>query len=306
MQIEKTRGLIAAPFTPMTTDGQVNLDRIEGQAEFLCRNGVVGAFVCGTTGEGLSLSIAERIQIAQRWIDAAPKEFRVIVHVGHTSLPECKMLAEQAQRAGAFGIAALSPFFFRPKTIETLVEFCREVAAAASATPFYYYHIPAMTGVDFPMADFLRIGTTRIPTLAGMKFTHTDLEDYQRCHFASKGQLDLLFGIDQMLHQALPLGTTGAVGTNYNYLTPLFLQVLRGHYKGDTETVRQCQNTANRIIDLLMKAPCGFHVAAKHTMQMVGFDCGPARLPLRNLNQIEYQELRKSLSSAGLFEVCSK
>jgi N-acetylneuraminate lyase len=306
MQINHTRGLIAAPFTPMTANGEVDIGRIASQVEFLCRNGVSGAFVCGTTGEGLSLSTGERIQVVQRWTQAAPKDFRVIVQVGHCSLPECKALAEEAQRAGAFAIAAMSPFFFRPQSVGILVEFCREVAAAAPATPFYYYHIPSMTGIDLPMADFLRAGAARIPTLAGMKFTHTNLTEYAECRKIRDGQYDLLFGRDELLLSALQAGATGAVGTDYNFLAPAFLRILDAFGKRDLETAQIYQRKVNAIIDILFKFPCGFHVAAKAVMRMIGFDCGPVRLPLRNPDPAEYQELEVSLRRAGLFDLCCR
>ncbi len=306
MQIEHTRGLIAAPFTPMTADGQVDLARIAPLAEFLSRNGVIGAFVCGTTGEGLSLSTAERICVAERWMQAAPKDFRVMVHVGHTSLPECKYLAEQAERTGTFGIAAMGPFFFRPQSVKTLVEFCRQVAAAAPATPFYYYHIPSMTGVDFPMPEFLLAASARIPTLAGMKFTHTNLTEYADCLRIGDGQYDLLFGRDELLLSALQAGAVGAVGTDYNFLAPGFVRILEAFGKGDLETAGVYQQKANTLIKILFAAPCGFHVATKAAMRMIGFDCGPVRLPLQNLEPKEYQALELALGHAGLFDICSR
>src|SRR5689334_11960451 len=101
------RGLVAPAFTPMRADGSVDLGRIEPYAEYLVRQGVVGVFVAGTTGEGLSLSVSEREQLAQRWCAAAAERLRVIVHVGHDNLPEARHLAAHAQRVGAAAIAAV-------------------------------------------------------------------------------------------------------------------------------------------------------------------------------------------------------
>ncbi len=66
MNIRKTNGLIAAPFTPMRGDGAINFDAIGAYAAWLHRSGVVGAFICGTTGEGASLTFEERQQVAER------------------------------------------------------------------------------------------------------------------------------------------------------------------------------------------------------------------------------------------------
>ena len=91
--MKKTEGLIAAPFTPMNLDRSVNLEAIQGYANWLIAKGVVNAFICGTTGEGMSLTIEERKKIAERWMEVAPEGLRIIVHVGHTTLADCITLA---------------------------------------------------------------------------------------------------------------------------------------------------------------------------------------------------------------------
>src|SRR5438105_15938504 len=107
-------GLIAAPFTAFHDDGSLNLALIEKQAASLLANGVTGAFICGTTGEGPSLTTAERMQVAERWQSAAGAQLRVIVHVGHTALGDCQALAAHAQQIGAAAIGCVAPFFYKP------------------------------------------------------------------------------------------------------------------------------------------------------------------------------------------------
>ena len=144
----KLSGLIAAPFTAMRQDGSLNLDFITKQAAYLIETGVSGAFVCGTTGEGQSLSTRERMEVAERWVEAAGTRLKVIVHVAHNSLEESQHSARHAEKIGAHAIASLGPTFFKPATVEQLVDFCIPTAAAAPSLPFYYYHIPVMTGVE--------------------------------------------------------------------------------------------------------------------------------------------------------------
>src|SRR5690242_19477076 len=107
-------GLVAAPHTPMTAAGEVNLRDIEQQAQLLVEGGVIAAFVCGTTGEGLSLTSEERKAVAERWVKVAPASLPLIVHVGHTSAGEARALAAHAQKIGARAVSALAPFFFKP------------------------------------------------------------------------------------------------------------------------------------------------------------------------------------------------
>ncbi|MBI4622324.1 MAG: dihydrodipicolinate synthase family protein [Verrucomicrobia bacterium] len=97
----KIPGLIAAPFRSVHADASLNLDAIEPHAAWLREQDVADAFVCGTTGEGMSLTVDERMHVAERWSRVAPPGFRVMVHVGHNSLENCRWLAAHAQEIGA-------------------------------------------------------------------------------------------------------------------------------------------------------------------------------------------------------------
>ena len=294
-------GLIAAPFTAMHGDGSVNLDMVPRQAEDLVQSGVSGVFICGTTGEGPSLTTEERMQLAVEWRRAAGSELKVIVHVGHTSLLEAQRLAEHAQRIGADAVATMAPFFFKPAGVGDLVEFCAEVACAAPELPFYFYHIPSMTGVDVPMHDFLAEAAGRIPNLAGIKYTHEDLMDYSRCVGFDGGRFNLLFGRDEMLLAALTVGAEGAVGSTYNFAAPYYHEVIRAYRAGDLQAARSAQARANEVIAAFKQH--GGLAAQKAIMRMIGVDCGPVRLPLRPLGCAEYEELKARLAELGFFQV---
>ena len=107
---EHIEGLVAASFTAMNPDGSLNPGMIEKERDLLVRNKVAGVFVNGSTGESLSLSMQERLDIAKHWVDGAPDGFKVIIHCGHTSLVECKDLAAQAEKIeGALEPSDASP-----------------------------------------------------------------------------------------------------------------------------------------------------------------------------------------------------
>ena len=237
----KLTGLVAAPYTPLHADGRLNPDAVPAQAELLLKAGVRGAFVCGTTGECHSLSMGERREIAERWVRAAAGRMPVVVHVGHHCLPDAQALAEHAARVGADAVAALAPGYFKPQTVDDLVEFCAELASAAPALPFYFYHIPSMTGVTLSASEFLRRGAERIPNLAGVKFTHNDLMMLQECLAAEGARFDVVYGSDETLLAGLALGVRGAVGSTYNYAAPVYHEVLRAFAAGDLEAARRAR-----------------------------------------------------------------
>jgi len=299
-------GLIAAAFTPFHRDGSVNLDCIPRLGEFFVQEGISGVFVCGTTGEGVLLSAKERMAIAEKWVASAPRDFKVIVHVGHLGLEVSEALAKHAQEIGAWGTSAMAPSFFKPETIEDLVLYCAELAEAAPRLPFYYYHIPEMTGVCFPMFDFLQAARDRIPNLAGLKYTGTDLMDFELCRMVDGGNFDILFGRDELLICALALGAEGAIGSTYNFAAPLFKGLIEAFRSCNLPEARRLQRLAIQLVCVLRGCGASFNAAAKAVMKMRGVDCGPVRMPLRDLTPQQYASLEGKLEEIGFFEICPR
>jgi N-acetylneuraminate lyase len=297
-------GLIAAPHTPFRPDGSLASEMIPRQARLLAHNGVAGAFICGTTGEGASLTSDERRKVVEGWVAARPPGLSIIVHVGHLSIEEARGFARHAQESGADAIATIAPSFFKPASLTELVAWCAQVAAAAPALPFYYYHMPAMTGVTFPAADFLSVAAPLIPNLAGVKFTHENLMDFGRATEHSGGKYNVLFGRDEILLAGLALGARGAVGSTYNFAAPLYLRIIDAFNRGDLAAARRDQARAMEFIGVLDRL--GGLAAGKTAMKLIGVDCGPVRLPLRALSARDEAELRDGFEKIGFFEYASK
>jgi len=298
---QKTKGLIAAPFTPMHADRTINFNAVDHYARWLHQSGVVGAFICGTTGEGTSLTLEERRQVAERWVAVAPAGLRVIVHVGGNCLVDSRALAAHAQSIGADSIACLSPFFFRPAGAEGLVDWCEQVAAAAPRLPFYYYHMPSMTGFSVKVCEFLRLAGKRIPNLAGVKFTFEDLDDFGRCLQLEDGRFDMLFGRDELLLTALKLGARGAVGSTYNYAAPVYQALIAAYDRGDHSKAAELQALAVRMINALLECGAQPIAAFKWLMSQVAVDCGPVRLPLNEPTREQIAVLETKLQASGIY-----
>jgi N-acetylneuraminate lyase len=294
-------GLIAAPYTPFDNEGALRLETIEQQARALVNAGVSGAFICGTTGEGLSMTTAERMEVAQRWASVCKgTTLKVIVHVGHNSQRDAIALAAQAAEIGASAIGALPPSFYKPATIDQLVDFLRPIASAGAGLPFYYYHLPSMTGVTLSMPDLLQVGGEHIPHLHGIKFTHGDLMEYQRCLKVGAEEYEIAWGVDEMLLGALAVGATSAVGSTYNYAAPLYLRMIGAFRRGDLDAARKCAAQSVDMVAVLLKH--GVLRTGKATMAMLGLDCGPTRSPIPPLSGEELSTVRRSYERIGLFD----
>jgi N-acetylneuraminate lyase len=296
-------GLIAAVFTPMGEDGSLNLGQIPSVVDHLVRAQIGGLYVCGTTGEGPSLSSEERRATATAYVEAAAGKLPVIVQVGHNSLTESRGLVSHAETIGADAVSAMPPAYFKFESLKTLIDCLAEIASAAPKLPLFYYHIPSMTGMDFDMVEFLRECSKRLPNLAGIKYSHLAVDEYQACLELENRRFDVLFGRDEMLLSALCVGAAGAVGSTYNFAGPLYRRIIDAFARGDLREARRCQALSVEMVRIL----CRYRgqPAFKAAMKLIGPDCGPNRLPLETLTSEELQAMKNELAGIGFFDWAS-
>jgi len=230
------------------------------------------------------LTMNERKIVAEEWVKYNSADFKVIVHVGTTSSKQSKELAMHAQKIGAHAIGSMGPIFLKPEKMSELIAFCADLASGAPELPFYYYHIPSVSGVHFPMAAFIKEASTQIPNFRGIKFTDSNFMAMQQCLKLDNGKWDILHGFDEILLAGLALGAQGAVGSTYNYMAPLYNQIIADFENGRIDEAREKQAVSVKVVEVLLKYG-GAVVAGKALMRHFGIDCGPCRLPLENLDK---------------------
>lgn len=291
MRILKLKGLIAAAFTPFAENGEVNYEMIPKMADSLSADGITGVYVCGSTGEGISCSVEERIQLMKAWSKAAKGRLTLIAHTGALSLKDISVLNRKAVELEYDAFSVIPPTFFKPGNVRELTDYCRAAAESAPELPFYYYHT-MKSGVEISMRDFLEYADGRIPNLAGVKFNHHNLYDCQNALHACGGKYDVVFGVDEFFAGALALGTKAFIGSTYNYSACLYHRIWKAFEAGDWKTVEEDMRRVCLGVDLLIRN--GGISAGKAMMLLKGIDCGKARLPLKQLSPEE----RKAISEA--------
>lgn len=294
-------GLIAAPFTPFTADGDLDLALIAPYVEWSVKRGINGVFICGTTGESASLSMDERFAIAEEWIRHNQGRLKIVVHVGGVSQGDAIELAKHAQDCGADAIASLAPYFFKPGSASDLVHFFQPVAAAAGSLPFYYYNMPSMTGVTIPVDEFLQLAKRSIPSLAGVKYTHNNLMEMLQCVYLDEGNFEVLNGFDEILLSGLAAGATGAIGSTYNYIPAVYREILRSFEAGDIARARSFQKISVDVLNIVIKYGGGVR-AGKAVMKLAGLDCGKCRPPIRPFGEPEFESLKNELEGVNFFK----
>lgn len=289
---------VAATHSPFHADGTLALDAVPTQAAFLAANGIRTVFISGTTGECHSMTCEERVALSEAWAAAGPQHgLAVIAHVGSHAIEDARRLARAAGNLGLAGVSTLAPSYFKPRTLNDLIDWCAAIAGEAPALPFYYYDIPSMTQVSFPIEDFLAEAPARIPTLVGVKVSNPDLVSYRRGLDAADGRLDLPWGTDEALLAALATGASGGVGSTYNWAHPLYVGLRDAFQRGDLDEARRRQSLSIAMIDAI--AATGFMGTSKALMARLGVPVGPARPPHGNPSANQVDALMAQLAELG-------
>lgn len=306
MEFTHLQGLIAAPFTPMHADGSLHLELIPEYYSLLKANGVTGAFICGSTGEGVSLTLQEKKAVAEAWAACSKKDpgFSVMPLLGGTCIADAKELAKHAKAIGLDAVSFTAPSYFKPTNVQMLAECCKEIAAVVPDMPFYYYHIPVLTGVGFPMFDLLQAVDGLIPNFAGVKYTHEDFMDFLSCLHFKNGKYDMVWGRDENMLPALSIGTKASIGSTYNYAAPLYHRLMDAFEAGDLLQAQQLQQQSIDMIRLLGKY--GGIATGKAYMKLIGMDCGLFRLPVKNMDATAFEQFKQDVANLSFNTYCSK
>jgi len=303
--MERITGLVNAPFTPMTPSGDINESVIPAYASMLLKNGLKGAFINGSSGEGYMLTTDERTRLAEAWAAAVAEGFKLIVHVGSCCLRESVKLALHAAGIGAWGIGAMAPPFPKIGRVEELVKYCETIAAAAPELPFYYYHIPAFNGAYLSMTDFLKAVDGRIPNFAGIKYTFESMYEYNQCRMYGNGRFDILHGQDETYLPSLAQGgAQGGICGTTNYNGRVQVAIGEAWKAGNLELAQQLQNYSQAVINVICHYR-GNIVAGKRIMKLIGLDMGPNRVPFRNMDESEELAMKMELQEIDFFNHCN-
>jgi dihydrodipicolinate synthase/N-acetylneuraminate lyase len=201
-------GAIAAAVTPLR-DGGRRLDD-EGFAplvQHLVAGGIDGLLACGTTGEGVLLSVEERRRVAELFLAERPSGFHVAVHAGAQTTSDTVLLAGHARDVGADAVAVIAPPYF-PLDAEELTRHFVQVANACDPLPFYLYEFAARSGYAIPVEVIARVREGS-PNLRGLKVSDTPFPAVEP--YLAIGGMDVFVGNEPLVLEGLERGAVGAV-----------------------------------------------------------------------------------------------
>lgn len=270
------RGAIAAVVTPLRDGGRhLDQDAFSPLVGSLAAGGVDGLLACGTTGEGVLLSVDERRRVVESFLAARPPGFQVAVHAGAQTTHDTVALAAHALEAGADAVAVIAPPYY-PLDAEELTRHFLQVADACDPLPLYLYEFASRSGYAIPVDVIARV-RERSPNLRGLKVSDTPFSAVEP-YLAIDG-MDVFVGSEPLVVQGMRAGAVGAVsglGSAFPEITAAL--------------VHDRSERAHEQVTLLRSGLQGipFHAALKEVL--VARDVltsGDVRAPLRGLTDDE-------------------
>jgi len=283
--------------TPATPDGGVDVAMTGQLTETLIGKGIGGLYLCGSTGEGVFLSVAERKQVTETVMAQVAGRIPVIVHVGAVATRHGVELARHARDAGADGVASILPPFGRGPE-ETLTHY-ETIAAAVPDVGFY----PYLFGGEVDAVSLMQELQHRVPNLAGAKYTGPNLYELEAVILLGEGAWSIFSGMDEVCAYAAMVGTTANIGTTLNLMPGVYREIHASVESGDFVRARDLQVRANHVTRVLHRF--GVFGALFEALRLLGMDCGEARMPRSPLAAGKRMAFRDALAEAG-FEELSK
>ncbi|MBT4101067.1 MAG: hypothetical protein HOM68_26395 [Gemmatimonadetes bacterium] len=253
---------------------QVHAERVRSLLRSLIDAGSQGFFVCGGTGEGRVMSVPERMNMAELVADEVAGVVPLILQVGGTTTQEAVELAQHAAHVkGIDAVASVAPAD-QPNDLDAAVAHYAAIGGATNL-PFYVYWLMGEADQRITADHFLE-AMKGVPNFTGIKFTDHNLYMFGQLIDRSDGTINAISGPDEMALPAMVMGAEAAIGTTYNVMPRLYLQMRAAFEAGQLEEAIQCQRRANQVIRILIEH--GVLASVKAMLAWRGTPVGPPRL----------------------------
>ncbi len=288
---KKFAGIFTAIATPFTKKGEVDENSMGALVDFQVRSGVNGIYACGTTGEGVSMTLEQRKRVAEICVDRSNGKVVVMTQVGDEAIENIKVLAKHAEDIGLDGIASLTPYYYKPDD-DAVLDFYREIGTFTDL-PLFIYHIPPFTGLSLSPKTIARI-MTEVPAIKGIKDSSGDFKHLLEILYYKPKGTAVFSGSDEYALAGYISGIDGSVTGYANAFPENYVKLYSLFTKGEIDKALKLQEKITRIKIELRAPPIQ---ALKEAMKMRGVDGGFVKKPLRIMSAAEVKDLKSRLKA---------
>lgn len=210
-------GVIAPVLTPFGDDGTPDLDRFVEHSEWLLEDGCTALAPFGTTSEGNSIGLDERMELLEELVDAGIDPKKLMPGTGTCSIADAIALTEHAVDLGVGGVLMLPPFYYKNPSEEGLFRYFAEVIEEVGddSLRVYLYHIPPVAQVGFPLSLIKRLKDEYPETVVGLKDSSGDWSNTKAILDAFPG-FEVFPGSEAFMLDGLRNGAAGCISASAN------------------------------------------------------------------------------------------
>ncbi|WP_300379517.1 dihydrodipicolinate synthase family protein [Clostridium sp.] len=298
--IKDFKGVVPAVLTAFDKNEEINEVGMRQLVSYLIGKGVNGLYLTGSTGEGFTMSNEERKRVVEIVMDENKGRVPVVVHVGAIGTKLSIDLAKHAEEVGADGISSVPPFYWKFNE-DQIVKYYTEIAESCNL-PMIVYNVP-LVGL-LGMNAIKRLA--KVKNVKGIKYTA--LSHYEITQIKDEVGEDFLVysGADEMAMSGLLAGADGIIGSFYNIMPELFININNAVNNKDMDEAKRLQKQAVEIIMYSLQLP-SFYAGMKAVLRWRGIDAGYCRSPFQNLTKKEeldfkegYKKLKETYNITGI------
>ena len=289
-------GAATALVTPMNNDGSVNYTALENLVEEQINNGIDALVICGTTGESSTLDHEEHVKVLEVATKKANKRVPIIAGTGSNDTNYAVKLCNDAEKVGVDAFLMVTPYYNKTSQ-HGLVAHYTYIADRVNK-PIILYNVPSRTGVNIKPETYKALSAH--PNIVATKEANGDIESVKKTIELCGEDLWVYSGNDDQIIDIVALGGKGVISVLSNIVPNDTHKIVAKYNDGDKEGAKALANKYSELVRTLFVDVNP--VPVKEAMNMLGYDCGPLRLPLVPMLDNTKAELKKALKDLDLLK----
>lgn len=288
------KGAAVALITPFNADGSINYEEFGKIIDDQIKGGTDALVVCGTTGEPSTMPDEEHIEAMKFAVDYTKKRIPVIAGTGSNDTEYCIELSEKAEKMGADALLLVTPYY--NKCTQKGLKLHYEAVAKKVDLPMILYSVKSRTGVNIAPETLAEL--SKIDNIVAVKEASGDISQVAKIASLCGDRLDIYSGNDDQIIPILALGGVGVISVLSNVAPRLTHDMVMDYLEGDREKALATQLSVIDLVDALF---CEVNpIPVKTAMNLMGYNAGPLRLPLCEMEEKNLEILKAALKHHNL------
>lgn len=288
-------GVFTVLITPMTSEQDIDFNRLKENIDWQISQGIPGICVLGSTGEFASLSLEERLKIAETAVKHVNGRIPCIIGTAAESTRETIFYTKHAKEIGADGVLIINSYYCRPSFDEIYLHY--KAVSDAVDIPIMAYNNPGHTGVD--MSPELLVKICQLKNIDYVKDASGDLRRVADIERLAKGKVTIFCGGEDLALLNFKLGATGWICVCGNLIPREANQLFELVRQGKLEEANLLFVRLYPLLDMLENSPNCLQIVKK-SLEFMGHPSGPCRFPRQPLSESESDKLLSLLKELSL------